>query len=122
MRLRGRLAVAGLAAMCVGGPALAQGFGQVTFGTAPADPAAPPSAAPTPTAAPAGHSVDSVTVTGKKVPDSQKDPNEVICKSTIPMGSRFPVKTCASRRDLLARQQGDQAMVRTFEQGIIANK
>ena len=110
------------AALAIAGPAAAQGFGQITFGTAPADPAAPPSAAPIPSASPVGHSIDSVTVTGKKTPDSQKDLDEVVCKSTTPMNSRFPVKTCASRRDLLARQRGDQAMVRTFEQGIIGSK
>ena len=95
--------------------AAAQGFGQVTFGTAPADPAAPTTPgtpAPAAAAKPGAKAVDGLTVNGKKTADSEKDPNEVICHSELPMNSRFPVKTCATRRELAARSKNDQMETR----------
>jgi hypothetical protein len=96
--------------MAFGGSAAAQGFGQVPIAAAP--PETPP-AAPAPGAAkPAGKALAGVTVNGKKTADSGKDPDEVICKSEIPMGSRFPVKTCATRRELAVRSKDDQMETR----------
>ncbi len=94
--------------MASGGPAAAQGFGQVPIAAAP--PEAPAATAPTP--AKPGGAVSGVTVAGKKTADSQKDPNEVICHSETPMGTRFPVKTCARRGELAARAADDQAATR----------
>ena len=109
--------IAGSGLLTLGGPAAAQGFGQVTFGAAPADPSAPASAAK-----PDGNNVDGVTVTGKKQAEVDKDPNQVMCHSEPVMGSLFPKKVCASRRDIAERRQGDQALVRYFERGVIAGK
>ena len=99
------------------GPAAAQGFGQVTFGTT--DAAGKPTSAAAPSATPpaAGHDVDSVTVTGKRIPESQKDPNEVLCHEETPIGSRFPQKICATRRAYAERRQMDQEQLYEWTQG-----
>lgn len=94
--------------LATGGSAAAQGFGQVTFGstTAPATPA--PDAAKSAGPAVSGHDVDGLTVTAKRIPDSQKDPNEVLCHDELPMGSRFAKKVCATRRDYAERRAEDR--------------
>jgi hypothetical protein len=84
-------------------PAAAQGFGQVTFGAAPAAPAPPADAAKA-----AGRDLDGVTVTSKRLPDSQKDPTEVVCHDETPIGTRFPKKVCATRRQSSERKMADQ--------------
>ena len=94
---------AALGLLAFAAPAAAQGFGQVTFGTTGAPSAPAPDAAK-----PAGHDVDGVTVTGKRIPDSQKDPTEVLCHEEIPIGTRFPKKLCATRRQFAERRQMDQ--------------
>ncbi|MGZ3402489.1 MAG: hypothetical protein ACXWKN_03940 [Phenylobacterium sp.] len=96
----GSVVTAGLLAL--GGPAAAQGFGQVVFGSTTAP------SAPAPAAAPADRAVDGVTVTGKRIPESQKDPDEVLCHDELPIGSRFPVKVCAKRREYAERRQIDR--------------
>lgn len=96
--------------MAFSGPVAAQGFGQVPIAAAP--PETPPSAPAPDAAKAAGKPVTGVTVNGKKTADSGKDPNEVICKSETPMGSRFPVKTCATRRELAVRSKDDQMETR----------
>ena len=94
------------------GSAAAQGFGQVTFGST----AAP--SAPAPDASkPAGHNLDGVTVTGKRVPDSQKDPTEVLCHEETPIGTRFPKTVCATRRQYSERRQMDQEQLFEWTQG-----
>jgi hypothetical protein len=93
-------------------PAAAQGFGQVTFGTTGAP------AAPAPDAAkPAGHDLDGVTVTGKRIPDSQKDPTEVLCHEETPIGTRFPKTVCATRRQYAERRMIDQEQLFEWTQG-----
>jgi hypothetical protein len=106
----GVFATAGLLGLA--GPAAAQGFGQVTIGTLPPSPA--PSAAK-----PGGNQVEGVTVTGKKQAEADKDPNEVICHSEPVMGSLFPAKVCASRRELSERRQHDQEVARKFSSGLV---
>ena len=98
----GYLAAAGLAAAAA--PAAAQGFGQVAIQAAPPDP--PPAAAAKP------GSVSGVTVNGQKTAEKGKDPNEVVCHSTTPIGSRFPVKTCARRGDLAVQTEEGQTTTR----------
>ncbi|HLZ73905.1 hypothetical protein [Phenylobacterium sp.] len=96
------------------GPAAAQGFGQVTFGST-----ATPAATPAEKAADASkpHNLDGVTVTGKRVPDSQKDPTEVLCHKETPIGSRFPVEVCATRRQYAERRMIDQEQLYEWTQG-----
>jgi len=86
-------------------PAAAQGFGQVQMATAPAPP--PPAAAP-------GSDVSGVTVTGKRIPESQKDPKEILCHNEAVLGSRFPVKVCAQRQQFAERQREDQEQLREW--------
>jgi hypothetical protein len=110
--MRKVLIAMGFAAICgfsaVAAPAAAQGFGQVVFGST--------TAPPTPPAAgkPAGNDVDGLTVTAKRLPDSQKDPGEVLCHDEIPMGTRFPVKVCAKRGDYADRKQIDDMELRKW--------
>ena len=108
--ITGFVATAGLLACAA--PAAAQGFGQVTFGSTgtPATPA--PDAAKA-----AGHSLDGVTVTGKRIPESQKDPTEVLCHQETPIGSRFPKQVCATRRQYTERRQMDQEQLYEWTQG-----
>ena len=83
-----------------------------------ADPAAAPGAAPAP-AASGSHSVSPLTVTGKKQVEADKDPNETICHSENVIGSRFPKKVCATRRELAERKQQDQATTEAFNRGTL---
>jgi hypothetical protein len=100
----GILATAGLLAL--GGPAAAQGFGRVTIGALPPETSA---------AKPAGNDVEGITVTGKKQAEADKDPNEVLCHSEPVLGSLFPAKICATRRELAERRRNDQEVARKFE-------
>lgn len=100
----GFVAMTGL--MAAAAPAAAQGFGQVTFGTT--DAAGKPTATPPGAPTAAGHDVDGLTVTGKRIPDSQKDPDEVLCHEEVPMGTRFPKKICATRRAYAERKEEDR--------------
>jgi len=100
--MRKILIAAGFLAACgLAGAAAAQGFGQVAIQAAP--PEAPAKAA-TPVAG--------VTVDGKKTAEKGKDPDEVVCKSTTPIGSRFPVKTCLRRGDMAAQTAEGQTQTR----------
>jgi hypothetical protein len=112
--MRGPQIIAGIATLgllAVSGAAGAQGFGQVTFGTAPS---AAPATGSTDPAKPAGTNLDGVTVTGKRIPDSQKDPQEVLCHDELPIGSRFPKKVCATRSSFQERRREDQEMLRQW--------
>ena len=103
---------AALGLLAFAAPAGAQGYGQVTFGST-----TPPAATPAEAAKPAGHDVDGLTVTGKRIPDSQKDPNEVLCHEEIPIGTRFPVKLCATRRQFAERRMLDQEQLYEWTTG-----
>jgi hypothetical protein len=80
-----------------------------------ADPAAAPAAAPTPS----GHPVSPVTVTSRKQQSGDLNPAEVICHSESVIGSRFPKKVCASRRELAERREQDQATAENFSRGTL---
>ena len=111
----GRAIAAGFAAalgLVVAGTAGAQGFGQVTFGTAPATPAAD-------AAKPPGKNLEGVTVTGKKQAEADKDPNEVLCHSEAVIGSLFPKKVCGTRREIAERRQHDQEVTDAFHRSPI---
>ena len=114
--MRKALIAAGFLAACgllaLGRSAAAQGFGQLVFGTT-----TPPGPPPPGAAKPAGHDLDGVTVTGKRVPESQRDPTEVLCHEEAPIGSRFPVKVCATRRQFAERRQMDQEQLYEWTQG-----
>jgi hypothetical protein len=74
---------------------------------------AAPASAPTAAAArSAPADISGVTVTAKKHPDV--DPKEVVCHSELPIGSRFPMKVCASHQDIAERRQIDQMEVRRW--------
>jgi hypothetical protein len=80
---------------------------------------AAPQAAPEATAAPpaaAGKTVSPVTVTPSPSISKRReaDPTEVVCTSELPIGSRFPVKTCARRDERHQRTQEDQMEVRRW--------
>jgi hypothetical protein len=96
-------------------PGAAQGFGQVTFGAAPGTP--DPKAAK-----PAGNNIDSVTVTGKKVAAVDLNPSEVLCHSESVMGSLFPKKVCASRREIAERRANDRQVAQEFQRSAIVGK
>jgi len=78
----------------------------------PASPAAPDRSAPE-KAAPASKTVDAAVVQAK----AKDDPNQLVCRSEIPVGSRLPVKKCMTKgeadmrrfedRQDLERSQGD---------------
>lgn len=93
-------------------PAAAQGFGQVTFGTAPAT----PPAAETP---PGGKDLSGVTVTGKKSTAVDLGAKEVVCHSEPVLGSMFPKKVCATKGELALRRQNDQEVARKFTSGML---
>jgi hypothetical protein len=83
-----------------------------------AAPAATPSAPPA--AAPAGSgSVSPVTVTSKKPAAVDLDPNQEVCHSEPVIGSLFPKKVCATRRELSDRRQHDQDVVQEFQRSTI---
>ena len=92
--------------LALAGPAAAQGFGQVQMATAPT-PAPPAGAQP-------GTDVSGVTVTGKRIPESQKDPKEILCHEEAVLGSRFPVKVCAQRQEFAERRREDQEQLREW--------
>jgi hypothetical protein len=78
-----------------------------------AAPAAAPAAA---AATPGGNTVSPLTVT-PGAPISKKrdvDLQQVICTSELPIGSRFPVKTCATRAERRQRTVDDQMEVRQW--------
>jgi hypothetical protein len=112
--MRGLIAVGFAATLgLLAGPAAAQGFGQVTFGSTTV-----PSATPAPDASkPAGNNLDGVTVTGKRIPDSQKDPTEVLCHEEVPIGTRFAQKVCATRRQFTERRMMDQEQLYEWTMG-----
>ena len=67
-------------------------------------------------AAPAGsHAVSPLTVTGKKPQTVDLDPNQLICHSESVVGSLFPKKICATRRELAERRQQGQDQTDTFQ-------
>ncbi len=101
----GFVATAAVLAFAV--PATAQGFGQIVFVTEPPATAAPALVKP----GAADRDVDGVTVTAKRIPDSQKDPTEVLCHEELPIGSRFAKKICHTRRQYAERRQDDQLML-----------
>jgi hypothetical protein len=78
--------------------------------------AAPEAAAPAAPAAAPDKTVSPVTVTPAPSISKRReaDPTEVVCTSELPIGSRFPVKTCAPRRDRQQRTQEDQMEVRRW--------
>jgi hypothetical protein len=83
-----------------------------------AAPTATPNAASgaAPSAAPAGSSaVSPLTVTGKKPHAVDLDPNQTICHSESVVGSLFPKKICATRRELAERRQQGQDQTDTFQ-------
>ena len=83
-----------------------------------AQPAADPAAAaPAAASPPSGHPVSPVTVTGRKPQSGDLSQAEVICHSESVIGSRFPKKVCASRRELAERRQEDQATTENFNRG-----
>lgn len=107
--------LAACGALAMSRAAAAQGFGQVTFGAAPATPA---SATPAPDAKPAGKDVSGVTVTGKKSTATDFSSKELVCHSEPVLGSLFPNKVCATRGELALRRQNDQEVARRFESGL----
>lgn len=46
--------------------------------------------------------------------EPEYDPNEIICKREKQTGSKFSVKTCATRAELEARQKRDQEMMESM--------
>ncbi len=82
-----------------------------------ATPAATPAPAETP---PAASTVSPVSVTGKKQAAVDKNPNEVICHSEAVIGSLFPKKVCASRREMDERRANDQKVAADFQRSTIA--
>jgi hypothetical protein len=72
--------------------------------------------APVAAAPPADKTVSPVTVTPAPSISKRReaDPGGVVCTSELPIGSRFPVKTCATRRERQQRTQEDQMEVRRW--------
>lgn len=77
--------------------------------------AAPAAAPATPSAAP-DKTVSPLTVTPAPTISKRHDldPAVVVCTSELPIGSRFPVKTCATRRERQQRTQEDQMEIRRW--------
>jgi hypothetical protein len=96
------------ALLAFGAPAAAQGFGQVPLTGDPG----PAQAAKTDS-----HNVDSVTVTGNRIPESQRDPTQVLCHDELPIGSRFPKKICGTRRQFTERRMVDHEQLYEWTQG-----
>jgi len=80
-----------------------------------AAPASAPSAAPT-----ASNSVAPLTVTSRKQQSGDLDPNQVTCHSEPVLGSLFPKKVCATRRETSERKQNDQQQADAFQRSTIA--
>jgi hypothetical protein len=80
-----------------------------------AAPAAALTAPSAPSAAP-DKTVSPVTVTPAPSISKRRelDPSVVVCTSELPIGSRFPVKTCATRGERQQRTQEDQMEVRRW--------
>jgi hypothetical protein len=60
-----------------------------------------------------------VTVTGKKAAEVDLSQAEVVCHSEAVIGSLFPKKVCASRRELTERRREDQQVVKDFQKSTI---
>ncbi|HEX3365500.1 hypothetical protein [Phenylobacterium sp.] len=85
--------------------------------------AAPATAPPAPSATPAASaSVSPLTVTGRKQQSGDLDPNQVLCHSEPKLGSLFPTKVCATRRETDERRRNDQEQARDFQRSIIVGK
>jgi hypothetical protein len=80
--------------------------------------AAPASSAPPSSTAPAtaNKTVSPVTVTPQPSISKRRevDPTAVVCTEELPIGSRFPVKVCATNRERQQRTQEDQMEVRRW--------
>jgi hypothetical protein len=85
-------------------------FMQVT----PAAVQAPAAAAP-----PGSSAVSPVTVNGKKAAAADLSQSEVICHSEAVIGSLFPKKVCASRREITERKREDRQTVEDFQKATI---
>jgi len=77
--------------------------------------AAPAATPPAPSATP-DKTVSPLTVTPapSAAQSREADQTVVVCTSEIPLGSRFPVKTCATRRARAERTQEDQMEIRKW--------
>jgi hypothetical protein len=82
---------------------------------APAATTTAPAAAPT-----ASNSVAPLTVTSRKQQSGDLDPNQVTCHSEPVLGSLFPKKVCATRRETSERKQNDQQQADAFQRSTIA--
>ncbi len=82
---------------------------QAAPSVAPTTATQPSATAPTPS----NNNLSGVTVTAKRQKGNE-DPNEVICHSELPMGSRFAVKVCATRQELNERRISDQMEIRRW--------
>jgi hypothetical protein len=88
-----------------------------------AAPAAGATPAADPAAAPAGSSaVSPLTVTGKKAAAVDLSQSEVVCHSEAVIGSLFPRKVCASRREMTERKREDRQVVEDFQKSAIAGQ
>jgi len=86
-----------------------------------AAPAAASAAAPTPappasTPAATANTVSPLTVRPEVSISKKRDADlqDVVCTSELPIGSRFPVKTCATRGERRERKQEDQMELRRW--------
>jgi hypothetical protein len=71
---------------------------------------------PGPSAA-AATTVSPLTVT-PQIPVSKRrdvDLREVVCRDELPVGSRFPVKVCASRGEFKERTRQNQELIRDWQ-------
>jgi hypothetical protein len=77
---------------------------------------AAPAVAPSAPAAAPDKTVSPLTVTPAPSISKRReaDPTAVVCTSELPIGSRFPVKTCATNRERGERTQIDQMEVRRW--------
>jgi hypothetical protein len=89
-------------------------FMQAAPGAAPATDSA---AAP-----PRSSAVSPLTVTGKKAAAVDLSQSEVICHSEAVIGSLFPKKVCASRREINERRLQDRQVVEDFQKSAIGGK
>lgn len=77
---------------------------------------AAPAAAPVAATAPPDKTVSPVTVSPGPSAEKRREADQtvVVCKSEIPLGSRFPVKTCATRQARQERTLEDQMEIRRW--------